>query len=116
MEMDNYEFQTRFTLLKKIDHVPHPAHSRRVGYIHIYPHSHTHTHKLTHTHTYVYIYTHTHFYIYIYIYIYTQGDDGGVLVIIIGNGYSKPSSNPGLDCLHFTWERYESTCSPHSYG
>ena len=30
------------------------------------------------------------------------GGTHGVMVIIIGNGYGDPSSNPGQGCLHFT--------------
>ena len=39
-----------------------------------------------------------------------------VMVTVVGNGYTDPSSNPGWGCLHsplhkYTWEMYES-----SYG
>ena len=39
--------------------------------------------------------------VYIYIYIYIGGACG-VMVIVIGNGHSDASSNPGRDRLHFT--------------
>ena len=31
-----------------------------------------------------------------------SGGARGVMVIIVGNGHSDTSSNPGLDWLHFT--------------
>ena len=31
-----------------------------------------------------------------------SGGARGVMVIVIGNGYSNTSSNPGRDWLHFT--------------
>ena len=36
------------------------------------------------------------------IYIYTLGGARGVMVIVLGNGHSDTSSNPGWDWLHFT--------------
>ena len=41
----------------------------------------------------------------------------GAMVFFVGNGPIKPSSNPGLVCLHFSlrkypWKRYESNNSP----
>ena len=36
----------------------------------------------------------------------------GVMVIIVGNGYSDMSSNPA----QYPWESYESNYSPSSYG
>ena len=38
-------------------------------------------------------------YTYIYIYI---GGDRRVMVIVVGNGRSDPSSKPTRNCLHFT--------------
>ena len=48
-----------------------------------------------------------------------RGSVRGVMVIVVGNGHSDTSSNPGRDRLHFTyhqypWERYESNYSPSS--
>ena len=41
-----------------------------------------------------------------------EGDDRGVMVIVVGNGHGDMSSNPGRD----PWDRYESNYSPSSYG
>ena len=49
-----------------------------------------------------YICTYIHTYIYIYIYIHIYGDAHGVMVILIGNGHNKLSSNPSQGSLHFT--------------
>ena len=56
---------------------------------------------LIHTHTHTVIYIHIYMYIYIYIYYFLEyiaclyiGGALGIIVIIIGNGYSDASSNP----------------------
>ena len=40
-------------------------------------------------------------YIYIYIYKMFRGVSD-VMLTVVGNGYSDPSSNPGQGCLYFT--------------
>ena len=46
---------------------------------------------------------------------------GCVMVMVVRNGHSEPSSNPEWNCLHFTLleypgERYKSNYSSSSYG
>ena len=48
-------------------------------------------------------------------------DVRGVMVMIVGNGYGDPSSNPRRDCLDFRcleyhWEMYETKYSSSSNG
>ena len=37
-----------------------------------------------------------------YIYIYIYGGARGAMLIVVGNGHSDTSLNPGRDWLHFT--------------
>ena len=48
------------------------------------------------------MYAHRYVCVCVYIYIYIYGGTGTTVVTIIGNGHSRPISNPGQCYLHFT--------------